>query len=86
MFEKVKKFIKNEEGYTAESLSWTTVLGVGAATIGLGIYAAARIAGANIIADLSAIKTASSMPTVGEQLAGTAGQTGAVIELQTAGQ
>ena len=78
----VKGFIKSEKGYTAESLAWNTVVGLGAATIAFGIYAAARFNSGGIDADIQSLQTATSLPTATEQVSSVqAGYTGAVTGL-----
>lgn len=79
MFNKVKHFLKNEEGYTAESLTWTGVLGVGAATVCFGLYAANRFLSGGIGDDVKAIMTPSALPVATEQITELqAGYTGAI--------
>ncbi len=79
MFKKAKRFIKSEKGYTAESLAWNTVVGLGAATIAFGIYAAARFNSGAINADIQSMQTATSLPTANETVSNLqSGYTGAV--------
>lgn len=79
MFEKAKKFLKSEEGYTAESVTWTGILGLGAATVCFGLYAANRYLSGGAVDDMKAIVTPSSIPTATEQVTSIqAGYTGAV--------
>jgi len=80
--ERVKSFLKSEEGYTAESLIWTSVLGIGAASVAFGLYSANRFQAGGIGDDMKAIVTPSSTPTATEQVnAMQAGYTGAVVGL-----
>lgn len=82
MLEKAKNFLKSEEGYTAESLVWTSVLGIGAATVAFGLYAANRFQAGGIQADMKAIMTPTVLPDPQEQVTQIqAGYTGAVTGL-----
>lgn len=82
MFKKAKRFMKNEEGYTAESLAWNTVLGVGAATVCFGLYAANRFLAGGVGDDVKAIVTPSSIPVATESVSSMdAGYTGAIVGL-----
>lgn len=82
MKRKIKKFLKSEEGYTAESLTWTGILGIGAATVCFGLYAANRFLSGGIGDDVKAIATPSSIPVATEQVTSMqAGYTGAVTGL-----
>lgn len=77
-----KRFLRSEEGYTAEALVWTSVLGIGAATLVFGLYAADRFQAGGIGDDMKAIVTPSSLPTASEQLGQVqAGYTGAITGL-----
>ena len=82
MLNKVKNFLKAEEGYTAESLVWTSVLGIGAASVAFGLYAANRFQAGGVVDDMKAIQTVSSLPTATEQVSQMqAGYTGAIVGL-----
>jgi hypothetical protein len=77
--ERVKGFLKGEEGYTTETLVWGSVMGVGAATVAFGLYAAARFQGGGIGDDLKAVATPSALPKGTEQVTNLqAGYTGAI--------
>lgn len=79
MKEKLLRFLRDEEGYTTESLVWTAVMGIGAASIGFGLYVANRFQAGGIADDMKAIATPSSLPTAQEQVTKLqAGYTGAV--------
>ncbi|MBM7854932.1 hypothetical protein JOC37_001312 [Desulfohalotomaculum tongense] len=79
MIKKIKAFIKGEEGYTAESLAWTTVVGLGATGVCFGLYAASRYLSAGAVDDIKAIQTPSSLPSATEQITNLkAGYTGAI--------
>lgn len=80
MFRKIKRFMKSEKGYTVESLVWTSILGLGAATVAMGIYAADRYQSGGVVDDMKAIQTPSLLPTATESVAELqAGYTGAII-------
>ncbi|MGB9825540.1 MAG: hypothetical protein ACPLRU_02595 [Desulfofundulus sp.] len=82
MLARVKRFLKEEKGYTTESLVWTSVLGIGAATLAFGLYVASRFQAGGIGDDLKAIVTPSSLPTATEQVSQMkAGYTGAITGL-----
>ncbi len=80
---KVVSFAKAEEGYIAESVTWTSILGLGAATIGFGLYGAFRFQSGGAIDDMKAIVTPGQLPTATEQV-GTlnAGYTGAITGME----
>lgn len=79
MFGKVKDFLKSEEGYTAESLVWTTIVGLGSASVCFGLLAADRFQGGAASDDMKRIATPSSLPMANENVTAIdAGYTGAV--------
>lgn len=76
---RIKNFVKAEEGYSVESLTWTAVLGLGSATMAFGIYGANRFQAGGIADDLKAVVTPSVLPTATEQVSQlNAGYTGAI--------
>lgn len=64
----INKFAKSEDGYTAESVTWIAVLGIGSATMLFGLYIADRYQGGGVGDDLKALKTPSSLPYGTEQI------------------
>ncbi len=86
MFGKVRKFVQNEEGYTAESLTWTAILGVGAATVCFGIYGANYEQGGKVAHDMGSLQTVESLPHGGEVIQpGNPGMTGAATTIEVTG-
>lgn len=82
MFERIKKFLQSEDGYTVESLSWQIVLGLGAASLFFGIYVATRYLSAGIGDDVKDFTVPSSLPTATEYVSEiNAGYTGAITSL-----
>ena len=81
MFKNVKNFLAKEDGYTAETLVWTTILGLGAAAVAFGIYIADRASSVKINTDIKGLQTPSTIPATGETFTPTAGATGAVVGL-----
>lgn len=80
MLDRVKRFLKGEEGYTAEALVWTSVMGIGAASIAFGLYTANRFQAGGIADDMRAIVTPGSLPSATEQVTQLqAGYTGAIV-------
>lgn len=83
MFERIKKFLQSEDGYTVESLSWQIVLGLGAASLFFGIYVGTRYLSAGIGDDVMDFMVPSSLPTATEEVAQiNAGYTGAITSLE----
>lgn len=83
MFERIKKFLQSEDGYTVESLSWQIVLGLGAASLFFGIYVATRYLSSGIGDDVKDFMVPSSLPTATEYVSEIkAGYTGAITSLE----
>lgn len=79
LLKSVKDFIKDEEGYTVESLVWTLVVGLGASAIAFGLMDANRFQGGGIRDDMKAIELPAQIPTATEQVTEMqAGYSGAV--------
>lgn len=79
MLGKIKEFIKSEDGYTVESLTWTVVLGLGAGALFFGIYGSNRYLSSGIGDDVKDLMIPSSLPTATEQITEIqAGYTGAI--------
>lgn len=82
MFGKVRNFLKSEEGYTAESLIWTTIVGLGSASVCFGLLAADRFQGGAVSDDMKKIATPSVLPQANENVIGlSSGYTGAVTDI-----
>ncbi len=80
---KVVSFAKAEEGYIAESVTWTSILGLGAATISFGLYGAFRFQSGGAIDDMKAIMTSAKLPTATESVNSlSAGYTGAITGME----
>lgn len=68
MFKRILQFVKSEEGYSTEGLIWNVVLGIGAATLTIGLLSAERFQGGHINSDIGIIITPSNLPVGDEQL------------------
>ena len=79
---RVKNFVKGEEGYTAQALIWTGVVGLGSAAVAFGLLSAERFQGGNAMADMKAITTPQTIPVPQEQITTfKAGYTGAITNI-----
>ena len=79
---RIKDFVKGEDGYTAQALIWTGVVGLGSAAVAFGLLSAERFQGGNAMADMKSITTPQNIPVPQEQItAFKAGYTGAVTNI-----
>lgn len=82
MVNRIKKFIKDESGYTVQALVWDIIAGLGASAVAFGLLSANRFQGGAGADDMRAIVTPSSLPGAEEQVSQMqAGYTGAITRI-----